>query len=153
VITSRENIEDDWKAICRVHNLAWPDKLFGSCDERPFVPLAEDPEAADIHRSHKLVTCEGERVVGFIGVDGTPISYPYVDSEHYGRGIGRRLLRLGVGLTGPAAHTTALAAKARAIVLFESEGFKLVRTFDGENAGYPRTCVRLELGSKGEAKG
>jgi putative acetyltransferase len=117
------------------------------------VPLAEDPEAEDIHRSHKLVACEGERAVGFIGVDGTYISYLYVEPDHYGRGIGRRLLRLGVGLTGPAAHTTALAAKARAIVLFESEGFRAVRTFDGQNAGYACTCVQLELRPMREAKG
>jgi hypothetical protein len=43
VITSREHIEDDWKAICRVHNLAWPDKLFGSCDERPWGRDARRP--------------------------------------------------------------------------------------------------------------
>jgi predicted N-acetyltransferase YhbS len=61
------------------------------------VPLAEDPKADGTHRSRKLVACEGDRVVGFVGVDGTYSSCVYVDLEHHGHGIGCRLLRLGVG--------------------------------------------------------
>ena len=84
-------------------------------------------------------------MVGFAGVDGTYSSRVHVDLEHHGHGIGCRLLRLGIGLTGPEAHTITLAGNARAIRLYESEGFRVERTFDDENARYPCTCARLEL--------
>lgn len=153
MVTIREYAADDWEAICRVHALARPDELLGSCDARAFVPLAEDPEADDVHRSRKLVAHEGDRVVGFLGVDGAYISYLYVEPAHYGRGIGRRLLRLGIALAGPDAHTIALAGNARAIGLYKSEGFGVTRTFEGENAGYPCTCVLLKLSPTGASEG
>ena len=65
MITIREYKDDDWAAICSVHDRARPDELRGSCDPRAFVPLAEDPEAEDIHRCRKFVASEGKRVVGF----------------------------------------------------------------------------------------
>jgi len=145
VVTVREYTEDDWAAICRVHDRARPDELAGSCDPRAFVPLAEDPEADDIGRSRKWVACVEGRVVGFVGVDGDYLSWLYVDPAYYGQGIGRRLLRLGLNVIGPGAWTIALAGNARALRLYEREGFKVVRTFDGDNAGYPCTCVRLAL--------
>jgi GNAT superfamily N-acetyltransferase len=125
-ITIREYVEDDWDAICRIHDRARPDELRGSCDARAFVPLAQDPGADDIHYSRKLVACEGERVVGFVSVDGPYLSWLYVDPEHYGRGIGRRLLRLSIGLAAPGAYTIALAGNARALGLNESEGLRKV---------------------------
>ena len=47
-ITIREYRPDDWREVCRVHDLARPDELRGSFDERAFIPLVEDPEAAYI---------------------------------------------------------------------------------------------------------
>lgn len=145
MISIREYTDDDWEAICRVHDRARPDELRGSCDPRAFVPLAEDREAADVHTSRKFVACDGELVVGFVGVEGAYLSYLYVDPEYYGHGIGRRLLRLGMELAGLEANTIALDGNARALALYESEGFSAVRKFECENAGYPCTCVRLEL--------
>jgi ribosomal protein S18 acetylase RimI-like enzyme len=144
-VTIREYRDEDWEAICRVHDLARPDELRGSCDPRAFVPLAEDPTAEDVHTSQKFVACVGEQVVGFVGVDGTYISWLYVDPDLYGRGIGRRLLRLGVKLIGPQAWTIALAGNTPALRLYESEGFRVEKTFEGENAGYACTVARLVL--------
>lgn len=145
MISIREYTDDDWEAVCRVHDRARPDELSGSCDPRAFVPLAEDQEAADVHTSQKFVACDGERIVGFVGVEGAYLSYLYVDPGYYGRGIGRRLLRLGLELTGPDAYTIALDGNARALALYESEGFVVAETFEAENAGYPCTGLRLEL--------
>ena len=127
-----------------MHDRSRPDELLGSCDPRAFVPLADDPTAADVHSSRKWVACDDERVVGFVGVEGNYLSWLYVDPDYYGQGIGRRLLRLALDQIGPDAYTIALAGNTRALALYESEGFQIVRTFEGENAGYPCTCVRLE---------
>lgn len=146
MITIRPYTNDDWAAICRVHDLARPHELRGSCDPRAFVPLAEDAEYADdIHRSRKWVACAGEQVVAFAGVDGNYISWLYVDPSYWGQGLGRQLLRLVIGEAGPTAYTITLVNNSTARHLYESEGFKVVATFDGDNAGYPCTCVRLAL--------
>lgn len=146
MITIRPYTDEDWTEICRIHDLARPHELLGSCDPRAFVPLAEDAAYADdIHRSRKWVACAGEQIVGFAGIDGAYISWLYVDPAYWGQGIGRKLLRLAVAEAGPTAYTIALINNSAARHLYESEGFKVVATFAGDNAGYPCTCVRLAL--------
>jgi ribosomal protein S18 acetylase RimI-like enzyme len=136
----------DWLAVCAVHDLARPDELRGSCDARAFVPLAAEQEDAEsFQRSRKFVACLGEQIVGFVGMDGTYLSWLYVDPAYYGRGIGRRLLRLGMQHIGPQAWTVVLAGNIRARRLYESEGFQVVHTYESTNAGYPCTCVQLAL--------
>jgi ribosomal protein S18 acetylase RimI-like enzyme len=145
-ITIRSYEDSDWAAVCQVHDRARPDELRGSCDPRAFVPLAEDPEEVEgFGRSRKLVACEGSRVVAFVGVDGTYVSWLYVDPSCYGRGIGRRLLRRAKEMTGPDGWTISLEGNVRARALYESEGFRVVRTFEGTNAGYPCICLRMAL--------
>jgi ribosomal protein S18 acetylase RimI-like enzyme len=145
-ITIRAYGDDDWPMVCAVHDRARPDELRGSCDPRAFVPLATDQDdTASFQRSRKFVACVGEQVVGFVGIDGTYLSWLYVDPAYYGQGIGRRLLRLGLQLIGPQAWTIVLAGNIRARRLYESEGFRVVRFYESTNGGYPCTCVQLTL--------
>ena len=145
-IAIRAYCDADWPAVCAVHDRARPDELRGSCDPRAFVPLAEDQgDAENFQRSRKFVACRGAQVVGFVGIDGTYLSWLYVDPPYYGQGIGRRLLRLGLQLIGPQAWTVALAGNLRARRLYESEGFQVISTFESTNAGYPCTGLRLAL--------
>jgi ribosomal protein S18 acetylase RimI-like enzyme len=142
--TIRAYQDNDWLAVCAVHDRARPDELRGSCDARAFVPLAEEPDdAASLQRSRKFVACVGEQVVGFVGIDATYVSWLYVDPVFYRQGIGRRLLRLALQRIGPQAWTVALAGNLAARRLYESEGFRVIRTYEGTNAGYPCTCVEL----------
>lgn len=136
----------DWLAICRVHDLARPIELRGSCDMRAFVPIEADPEVEDLKRSRKIVAEVDGRVVGFVGVDGGEIAWLYVDPAHHSRGIGRRLLREGLRLTQSSPSTIVLAGNHAAIRLYQSEGFREVRRYESDNAGYPCTCLRLEKG-------
>jgi ribosomal protein S18 acetylase RimI-like enzyme len=145
-VVIRPYCDADWPAVCAVHDRARPDELRGSCDPRAFVPLAEeqdDPES--FQRSRKFVACRGAQIVGFVGIDGTYLSWLYVDPAYYGQGIGRRLLRVGLQLIGSQAWTVVLAGNLRARWLYESEGFQVVRMYDSANAGYPCTCLQLAL--------
>lgn len=152
-IDTRPYQDGDWDGVCRVHDLARPDELRGSCDPRAFIPIAQDPEAEDLKRCAKHVACDGVRIVGFVGVSGDYLGWLYVDPEYYGRGIGRRLLRLVLPLLGPTAWTIVLDGNLGAIRLYESEGFAVARTYMGDNAGYPCRCHRLTLGGTMRAPG
>lgn len=150
----RDYRDEDFDAVVAIHDRARPDELAGSCDPRGFVPLAEDaPALVDFRRSRKWVAVEGDRIVGFAGVDGPYVSWLYVDPARYGAGIGRALLRLAVREAGPDAWTIALEGNARARALYESEGFAAVKTFAGKNNGYSCTCVRMALRVAGAAGG
>jgi ribosomal protein S18 acetylase RimI-like enzyme len=145
-VVIRAYCDADWSAVCAVHDRARPDELCGSCDPRAFIPLAEERDDAEsFQRSRKFVACHGERVVGFVGIDGIYLSWLYVDPAYYGQGIGRRLLRVGLQLIGQRAWTVVLAGNLRARRLYESESFQVVRTYESANAGYPCTCLHLAL--------
>ena len=137
----------DWGQICRVHDLARPLELSGSCDARAFVPLEQDPESEEIAACRMWVSCDNTgTVVGFSGVHEQYIAWLYVDPCHQGHGVGRRLLRQALAVAGPEAWTIALAGNNRALALYRSEGFDTAHTFESDNAGYPCICVRLQRG-------
>jgi len=142
----RDYCDEDWPAVCDVHDRARPLELRGSCDPRAFVPLAKDQAYADDFRnSKKLVACLAEQVVGFIGVNKQCVSWLYVHPNHMGQGIGRQLLQFGIQLSGPNTTTIVLAGNRRARHLYSSEGFRVSRVFAGSNAGYPCLCLELSL--------
>lgn len=144
MITYRDYQDDDWQAICQIHDRARPDELKGSCDPRAFIPIEQDEEVEDLKRSQKFVACDDDKVVGFVGVDGNYLAWLYVDPMFYGHGIGRKLLQIGTETIGANAWTIVLDGNHKAIGLYESEGFKEVRRFESDNAGYPCTCQRME---------
>lgn len=143
MITYRPYEDKDWQAICQIHDRARPDELKGSCDPRGFIPIEQDKEVEDLKRSKKFVACDGETVVGFVGVDEDYLAWLYVDPSYYGKGIGRELLRIGIREIGEGAWTIVLDGNKSAIALYESEGFREFSRFDGENNGYPVTCLKM----------
>jgi ribosomal protein S18 acetylase RimI-like enzyme len=143
MINIRPYQDKDWQRICAIHDAARPDELRGSCDPRAFVPIEQDTEVEDLKRSDKYVAVDGDFIVGFVGLDGTYLAWLYIDPAYYHRGIGRRLLQKGLDMIGNGAWTIVLDGNANAIALYESEGFKEVRRFESDNAGYPCTCLML----------
>ena len=129
--TLRAYCDEDWPAVCTIHDQARPHELEGSCDSRAFVPLANDQEDIDdFHHSEKFVACVGETVIGFVGINEALISWLYVAPEYFGHGIGRKLLQLGLEVAGPQAWTIVLAQNSRARKLYESEGFQVIDSFE-----------------------
>lgn len=150
-VSVRQYCDEDWPAVCAVHDAARPDELAGSVDSRAFRPLDEVAEAEHFLEAEKLVacTCEGGgggRVVGFVAFRRPYISWLYVDPTHYRRGIGRALVREAVRRCGPDAWIHTLAGNAAAIALYVSEGFEVVKRIeDDECEGFPCTTLRLAL--------
>ena len=144
MITCRAYQEEDWKAICQIHDRARPDELLGSCDPRGFIPIEQDKEAEELKKCWKYVACDDELVVGFVGVDDKYLAWLYIDPQQYGKGIGRELLKIALQEIGEGAWTIVLDGNQKAIKLYESEGFREVKRYPSENNGYPVTCVKLE---------
>lgn len=144
MIAYRSFEDKDWKAICQIHDRARPDELVGSCDPRGFIPIEQDTEIEDLKRSKKFVAIADEQVVGFVGVDNDYLAWLYVDPDYYGKGIGRELLRIGIRKIGEGAWTVVLDGNRKAIALYKSEGFQEDGRFDGENNGYPCTCIKMK---------
>lgn len=144
MITYRAYQEEDWKAICQIHDRARPDELLGSCDPRGFIPIEQDKEAEELKKCWKYVACDDDLVVGFVGVDGKYLAWLYIDPQQYGKGIGHELLKIALQEIGEGAWTIVLAGNQKAIKLYESEGFREVKRYAGENNGYPVTCIKLE---------
>lgn len=145
MIAYREYQDADWKAICRIHDLARPDELKGSCDPRAFVPIEQDEEAEDLKLHKKFVAHDDDAVIGFVGVDGDYLAWLYVHPEYYGQGIGRELLRIGIREIGAGAWTIVLEGNKKAIALYQSESFQEIERFDSDNAGYPCVCLKMKL--------
>lgn len=137
----------DWDSICEIHDLARPDELKGSCDPRGFVPIREDPEIEHLITCQKIVAVDGDRVIGFIGVDQEYVGWLYIHPNYYRQGLGRRLLQAGLKLTPEKAWTIALDNNLPALTLYQSEGFRETNRYVSDNAGYPVTCIRLERSS------
>src|SRR5258706_13285274 len=117
--TYREYQDKDWKAICQIHDRARPDELVGSCDPRGFIPIEQDKEVEDLKRSYKHVACVDDQVVGFVGVDGVYLAWLYIHPDHYGKGIGRELLRIALREMREGAWTIVLEGNHKAISLYE----------------------------------
>ncbi|MBX3051694.1 MAG: GNAT family N-acetyltransferase [Caldilineaceae bacterium] len=144
MITIRPFKPEDWDALCRIHDAARPDELKGSCDPRAFVPLSQEPEAEELRKSTILVAEEGDEVVGFSAVDGDYLGWLYVHPNHYHNGIGRKLLQNSLLLVPGQAWTIVLSENKPAIALYQSEGFCETSRFEGDNEGYPCTCLRMK---------
>ena len=125
-----------------MHDRSRPVELAGSCDERAFIPLKEDPENTAFLQCRLLVACEGDKVIGFSGSHEEYLGWLYLDPEYTGRGIARLLLKESLKYTGPHAWTVTLANNTRAMKLYESEGFKVTDTFISTDEGFPcRVCT------------
>lgn len=137
--------DNDRTELHRIHDLARPIELAGSCDPRAFVALAEDKEdLAEFDKAQKFVTAIDDRIVGFIGIDDNIVGWLYVDPENIGRGIGRRLLQFALTQLTDPGIVYVLNKNEVALKLYKSEGFTVTDQFKSKNNGYPCTVLKLE---------
>lgn len=145
MVTIRNYHEDDFPAVCAVHDRARPDELRGSVPPEAFRPMADVAADERFFTSQTLVACDGGRVVGFVSFEGAYITWLYVDPAYHRQGVGRQLLRHAMTSCGPDAWTNTLAGNVAARRLYECEGFRVAREFDSDCDGYPCRTLRLAL--------
>ncbi|MEV4282959.1 GNAT family N-acetyltransferase [Actinoplanes xinjiangensis] len=114
---------DDAGALWRLAQRAWAG--------RPFVRLPPEDRLRDwLHRSDRssfLVATAGERIVGFVAVQGDEVEDVAVDPDFQRRGLASALLtRALTDLGGPARLRTEGHDPAGARTLYEQLGFRVV---------------------------
>lgn len=144
MITIRPYFEQDWTAICHVHDRAQPDEFKGSCDLNAMTPLAKNPNAHQIcYFYKKFVACVQEKIVGFVAIDCNCIALLYIDPDYQNLGIGKRLLNLALQIIGSPAYTIVMAGNKRAIAFYQQAGFYKLTAFKSHISGYPCEFIRL----------
>jgi ribosomal protein S18 acetylase RimI-like enzyme len=143
-ITLRNYLTSDRAAACALHDRAAVVEMQGACDLRAFIPLAEDAvDGEDFDQATKTVACRNKQLLGFVGVDGNEVTWLYVDPDEFGQGVGRQLLKAGLANIQGLARVHVLAANHRALGLYGSEGFSIVRRIETRKNGYPCTVVEM----------
>src|SRR5258708_27202616 len=82
--------DEDWPAVCAVHDAARPDELAGSVAPPAFPPLEEGAGAECFFEAEKLVPPAGDcggRGVGFVAFQTPFHSWPVVNPPVYRPGI------------------------------------------------------------------
>lgn len=84
--------------------------------------LLEDPDGTSV------LVGEDDRPVAFVRVESSTIQSVYVDPDHWGQGLGRRLVQEGERLLRDRGVVEAdlwtLVGNDRAVALYESEGWR-----------------------------
>ncbi|MGL5083045.1 MAG: GNAT family N-acetyltransferase [Microcoleaceae cyanobacterium] len=145
MITIRPYLDQDWEAICQVHDRAQPSEFEGIFDSSLVAPLAENFKIRNIlPQSLKFVACEGEKVVGFIIMNDHSINLLYVDPNYQNQGVGARLLTLAINIIGSPIWTVTIAGNMRARRFYERAGFKQMNQFEAKVKEKPCQFVRLQ---------
>lgn len=138
--------EGDFVDVCRVHDAARPLELAGCVDLRAYRPMGEIAREEGFFFCRTLVAeVEGE-VVGFCSMEGSYISWLYVDPARRREGIGRTLLERAVAEIGTGgAWTHVLAGNRAAVEFYRAMGFMVVRDFASTCDGYRCRYVRMAV--------
>jgi ribosomal protein S18 acetylase RimI-like enzyme len=136
---------DDWGAVCGIWNRGKPDEVRGTCDLRAVIPLERDEGMQKLFRESRVFVGETDgRIVGFAGFKGEMITWLFVDPRDYRRGYGTALLTFVLQRMGSPTRLNVGAGNTPAIRLYEKQGFKITKRFDGNYNGFPTKAMRME---------
>ena len=135
-----------WIPICEIHDAARPSELEGSAPQKAFVPLEKCYEEEGLLGDKIYIGEVDESIVSFIAFDSHNITWLYVHPIYQGNGYGRQLLRFGVEKTEDPTKVLVLNKNLKAIALYESEGFTIVKSKKGTIpiANVDVVCYRME---------
>jgi ribosomal protein S18 acetylase RimI-like enzyme len=136
---------EDWDVVRDIWNRGKPDEFRGTCDLRAIVPLEQDEGMQKLFGDSTIfVGMVHGRIVGFAGFKGEMITWLFVDPECYRNGHGSTLLSFILPRMGTAARLNVGAGNAAAIVLYEKQGFRITKRFDGNHNGFPTKAIGME---------
>lgn len=93
---------------------------------------------------HLLVATQDKQIKGLMGINGTKLEMLFVDSDERGRGIGTKLLNLGIDKY----HVNELAVNEQnpaAQDFYDHMGFKVVSRSPIDDLGNPYPILKMQL--------
>jgi len=126
---------DDWGRLCAIHDAARLHELQASGLADAFLPLEETAENEGLFAAEVIVAESDDEVCGFVAYADGELTWLYVEPQRYKQGIGRLLLRHAIRACSGNIATEVLIGNERALALYLSEGFKVLRRVDGKLSG------------------
>ena len=121
-----------WNFICEIHDAARPGELEGSAPKKAFVPLEKCYKTEGLLNDKIYVGKVNEEVVGFVAFNHSKITWLYVHPNHQKKGYGRKLLKFVISKTEKPTSVLVLNKNLKAIKLYETEGFRIVKSKKGK---------------------
>lgn len=125
----------DWARLCAIHDAARRHELAAAGLLDAFLTLEQTAENEGLFAGDVWVSESDGEVSGFVAFADDELTWLYVDPARYGQGIGRSLLRHALAACAGTLGTEVLLGNERALALYLSEGFEIVRRADGKLAG------------------
>ena len=126
---------NDWDAICRIHDAARLDELRASVGLDAFLNLADTYEAEDLFGNPVWVAELDGAVAGFIAASPTEITWIYVDPALYRRGVARALMSEVFSHAEDRVELEVLDGNDAAQAFYESLGFVWESSTTGKLTG------------------
>ncbi|HIF29417.1 MAG: GNAT family N-acetyltransferase [bacterium] len=142
--------DEHWNSICEIHDAARPGELEGSAPQEAFVPLKKCYKEEGLLDDKVYIGEVNGTVVGFVAFDSCNITWLYIHPSHQGNKYGRQLLQFAVKKTKNPTKVLVLNKNLKAISLYESEGFTIVKSKKGTIpiVNVDVVCYRMEKNSK-----
>lgn len=131
----RPHAQTDWPRLCQIHDSARLDELVASGLEAAFLDLASTATNEGLFEGQVIVAEINGEVEGFIAYSDGELTWLYVNPIKQGQGIGRALVRHAVEANEGNLSTEVLAGNEKALQLYTSEGFVVLRRVDGQLSG------------------
>lgn len=134
-ITIRPYAPSDWDDICRIHDAARLDELRNSVGVAAFLPLADTYEAEGLFEGDVWVAELDGGIAGFIAATGNEITWLYVDTALYRRGVARALTSHVLARARHPVELEVLEGNDAARAFYERMGFVWQSSTTGKLAG------------------
>ena len=136
----------DWDEICRIHDNARIVELEGSASLDAFIPLEECYKDEELFNSKVYVGLISNNVVGFVAYDKNDITWLYVNPSSHKKGYGKKLLSYVLRKIQGNPTVTVLDNNFRALNLYTSLGFKIIKKKVGKISGtnYPAVGYKMK---------
>lgn len=134
-IMIRRYAPQDWDDMCRIHDAARLDELRNSVGVEAFLPLADTHEKEGLFEGDVWVAELDGEVAGFIAGTSDEITWLYVDTALYRRGVARALTRHVLARASQPVELEVLEGNAGARAFYDSMGFVWRSSTTGKLAG------------------
>ena len=131
----RRYVPADWERLCAIHDAARKGELEASGLLEAFLTLEQTAQSEGLFDGEVVVCEDAGEVKGFAAYAEGELTWLYVDPSAYGRGFGRQLLRHVIAACGGVVSTEVLVGNERALALYASERFEIVKRVDGRLTG------------------